>query len=119
MKHIIFCCSILSSLYIFPMDNPKLTIKNTTDKQIIICYKKVLPGRVQCKQEKLLQHHTATISLPATHGLRMRILGYHEHKIFVPEYQNSVVISCYENDIVISQGNRTLGVIKPMEQQQK
>jgi hypothetical protein len=70
---------------------------------------------VQCKQEKLLQHNTLTISLPATHGLRMRILGYHEHKIFVPEYEPFVVVGCYENDIVISQGNRTLGVMKLME----
>ncbi len=115
MKHIIFCWSVVSSLYIFPMDNRKLTIKNDTDKQVIIFYKKVLPGRVQPKQEKLLQHHTATISLPATHGLRLRILGYPEYKIFVPEYQNSVLIGCQENNIVISQGNKTLGIIKPME----
>jgi hypothetical protein len=119
MKHIIFYCSLLSSGSLFSMESPKLIIKNITDKQITISYKKALPGRVQCKQEKLLSKHTAEISLPATHGLHIRVSGYQDQRIFVPEYQIPILVSSYESDIVISQGERTLGIMKLMKANKK
>ena len=117
MKNIIFCCSLVSSFSLFSMESPKLTIKNITGKQVVISYKKVLPGRVQCKQEKLLSQRTTMIPLPVTHGLRVRILGYVDQKIFVREYHSPIVIRFQEKDIVILQGEEMLGMMKPMKEQ--
>ncbi len=118
MKHIIFCCSLLSSVSLFSMESRQLVLKNITDKQVTVSYKRALPGHVQCKQEKVLSKHTAIIPLPATHGLHIRISGYYDQKIFVSEYQTPVVIRSHEKKIIISQGEETLGIMKPMKETQ-
>ena len=114
MKYIIFCCSMLSSFSIFPMESSKLIIQNMSNKPVIISYRRVLPGHVQCKQQKMsLEEPITTISLPVTRALHVRVAGYHDQKIYALEYLTPIVIRFREERIVITQGEQTLGVMEP------
>jgi hypothetical protein len=112
MKRIIICLSIFLSSCILSMEQRNLKIVNNSKKPVTIFYRKILPRHVLCKQEVIGNKDALTIPLPATNALRIRIAGYHDEKIYVPEYVTAIVIQSHEDRMVVSQGEKTLGVMK-------
>jgi len=98
------------------MSNRELIINNTINKQVIVSYKKVLPGHVQPKKEIIPKSSTVKIPLPATNALQVDVTGYGKQKVYVDEYKAPVMIRSGDNCIVIMQGERTLGVVRQAQQ---